>query len=247
MGATSRWFAQVKDALSDLSRSLSMQYFRWWSCVRDLCVSAADGYFQSVAHAPRLFSPTALLDSPALGSPDLNRGHDKSLSFNLDVKTGEWKAEFVRYRYKRDTELVVGCAGSVRSFVFCSVRCVNVWQHPLLPSVADVMPQEPALVADELLANGVCWRAVPAGGTKSSSRRRRGGMRSYGAERAATVPFRRNPSASSWGAPIRRTGTRSRTAHTTKRRPSISWRTTCCRHPITRRCRIAFRLKMLSG
>eukprot|EP00802_Teleaulax_amphioxeia_P007492 Tamp_07498.p1 GENE.Tamp_07498~~Tamp_07498.p1 ORF type:complete len:525 (+),score=63.01 Tamp_07498:267-1841(+) len=42
---------------------------------------------------------------------DLNRGHDKSLSFNLDQKTGEWKAEFVRYRYKRDTELVVGCAG----------------------------------------------------------------------------------------------------------------------------------------
>ena len=44
-------------------------------------------------------------------APDLNRGHDKSLSFNLDQKTGEWKADFVRYRYKRDTELVVGCAG----------------------------------------------------------------------------------------------------------------------------------------
>jgi hypothetical protein len=42
---------------------------------------------------------------------DLNRGHDKSLSYNLDQKTGEWKAEYVRYRYKRDTELVVGCAG----------------------------------------------------------------------------------------------------------------------------------------
>ena len=44
---------------------------------------------------------------------DLNRGHDKSLSYNLDQKTGEWKAEYVRYRYKRDTELVVGCAGYV--------------------------------------------------------------------------------------------------------------------------------------
>jgi hypothetical protein len=42
---------------------------------------------------------------------DLNRGHDKSLSYNMDPKTGEWKAEFVRYRYKRDTELVIGCGG----------------------------------------------------------------------------------------------------------------------------------------
>ena len=59
-----------------------------------------------------VFAHSALV-TWSISTPDLNRGHDKSLSYNLDQKTGEWKAEFVRYRYKRDTELVVGCAGCV--------------------------------------------------------------------------------------------------------------------------------------
>jgi hypothetical protein len=84
--------------------------------------------------------PSCLVPS-ALRSADLNRGHDKSLSFNLDQKTGEWKAEFVRYRYKRDTELVVGCAGCVYKLLFsCSVRREVVRQHlRALPHAARVL------------------------------------------------------------------------------------------------------------
>mmetsp|Transcript_780 Transcript_780/g.2343 ORF Transcript_780/g.2343 Transcript_780/m.2343 type:complete len:388 (-) Transcript_780:1974-3137(-) len=45
---------------------------------------------------------------------DVNRGNEKSLTYNFVPRTSEWKAEPSRYRYKRDTELVIGCTGRHR-------------------------------------------------------------------------------------------------------------------------------------
>eukprot|EP00960_Hanusia_phi_P033733 750624-Hanusia_phi.AAC.3 len=45
---------------------------------------------------------------------DVNRGNEKSLTYNADLRTDEWKPEPSRYRYKRDTELVIGCTGRHR-------------------------------------------------------------------------------------------------------------------------------------
>jgi hypothetical protein len=147
-------------------------------------------------------------------APDLNRGHDKSLSFNLDQKTGEWKADFVRYRYKRDTELVVGCAGYAPTQLL-----LVIWPQTLAsrmrPSAAcfdhSVFSRFRVAPADACFSHCFCHHGVEmcgrAGDTKSSSLRRRGGTRSYGAGRAATVPSRTKPSGISWVAPTLHTGT----------------------------------------
>mmetsp|Transcript_4986 Transcript_4986/g.8016 ORF Transcript_4986/g.8016 Transcript_4986/m.8016 type:complete len:442 (+) Transcript_4986:175-1500(+) len=42
---------------------------------------------------------------------DLNRGPEKSLQYLFDSTKGTWTVKTARYRYKRDTELVVGCSG----------------------------------------------------------------------------------------------------------------------------------------
>lgn len=42
---------------------------------------------------------------------DLNRGAEDSLQYTLDPATHEWSVEVAKYRYKRDTELVIGCSG----------------------------------------------------------------------------------------------------------------------------------------
>eukprot|EP00286_Rhodomonas_abbreviata_P026946 CAMPEP_0181296732 /NCGR_PEP_ID=MMETSP1101-20121128/4860_1 /TAXON_ID=46948 /ORGANISM="Rhodomonas abbreviata, Strain Caron Lab Isolate" /LENGTH=254 /DNA_ID=CAMNT_0023401615 /DNA_START=138 /DNA_END=898 /DNA_ORIENTATION=+ len=42
---------------------------------------------------------------------DLNRGPEDSLQYMLDADTNKWVAHTAKYRYKRDTELVIGCAG----------------------------------------------------------------------------------------------------------------------------------------
>ena len=65
--------------------------------------------------------------------------------------------------------------------------------------------------ADACCSHCFCHHGVDmcgrAGDTKSSSLRRRGGTRSYGAGRAATVPSRTKPSGISWVAPTLHTGT----------------------------------------
>jgi len=42
---------------------------------------------------------------------DLNRGPDESLQYTLEPGTHNWQVEVAKYRYKRDTELVIGCSG----------------------------------------------------------------------------------------------------------------------------------------
>jgi hypothetical protein len=166
---------------------------------------------------PLLPCPLSVITTPcSCTGLDLNRGHDKSLSFNLDQKTGEWKAEFVRYRYKRDTELVVGCAGYASLFTPpclvwpCLVACLS---FALVDVGAVLLPCLSVAVCDCACswhvrdghspyvrtdcAGVACVRVrvrgpvfIHAGDIKSSSRQKRGGMRNYGAARAATAPSR---------------------------------------------------------
>eukprot|EP00288_Rhodomonas_lens_P019642 CAMPEP_0177689544 /NCGR_PEP_ID=MMETSP0484_2-20121128/260_1 /TAXON_ID=354590 /ORGANISM="Rhodomonas lens, Strain RHODO" /LENGTH=253 /DNA_ID=CAMNT_0019199969 /DNA_START=155 /DNA_END=913 /DNA_ORIENTATION=- len=42
---------------------------------------------------------------------DLNRGPEDSLQYTFDQESSSWACHTAKYRYKRDTELVIGCAG----------------------------------------------------------------------------------------------------------------------------------------
>jgi len=42
---------------------------------------------------------------------DLNRGPDASLQYTTAAGRLGWRGEVAKYRYKRDTELVIGCSG----------------------------------------------------------------------------------------------------------------------------------------
>ncbi len=42
---------------------------------------------------------------------DVNRGAEESLQYTVEGGSQLWQVEIAKYRYKRDTELVIGCSG----------------------------------------------------------------------------------------------------------------------------------------